>query len=372
MAADGVRMDAYARAIQRTVRPGSIVVDIGAGTGIFSLLAARAGARKVHAVDPNPAIWMTADLARENGLADRIQVHHATSYELELAPDEKADVVVSDLRGSMPPHEQHFAVLRDARRRLLAPGGVLIPQHDELLVAVFENDEFARDLARAAIGFERRGFSAKATSHSLLNTPTFDGSAVRSSDLLTDGATWGSVTYGTDQAKLEGEVDLTCRRGGIAHGLVLWFEATIFEDLRFATPPGSSTVYARVVLPLAEAVTLEAGDRAHVALHVDETGGRWAWDTAFRSADGTSKSRQRQASFFGVTTSPSALLRSASGFAPSLADRGARAKRILELMTGTHTVAAIADEIHSAMQPTSVPRAAILEEVRELVSLYAR
>ena len=84
MASEGVRMDAYARALAQVVRPGAVVLDIGAGTGIFSLLAARAGARRVHAVDVNPAIWLLRDLAAENGLSDRIQVHQSSSIGLEL------------------------------------------------------------------------------------------------------------------------------------------------------------------------------------------------------------------------------------------------------------------------------------------------
>ena len=64
MAADGARMNAFAQAIARAVKPGSVVVDLGAGTGIFSLLAAKAGAKRVHAIDPNPAIFLLPELAR--------------------------------------------------------------------------------------------------------------------------------------------------------------------------------------------------------------------------------------------------------------------------------------------------------------------
>ncbi|HEX6912250.1 MAG TPA: 50S ribosomal protein L11 methyltransferase, partial [Longimicrobium sp.] len=92
MAGDRVRMKAYAAAIARAVRPGDVVLDVGAGTGVFSLLACRAGARRVYAVEPADAIHTARELARENGFADRIDFIQGVSTAIGLP--EKADVVV--------------------------------------------------------------------------------------------------------------------------------------------------------------------------------------------------------------------------------------------------------------------------------------
>ena len=75
MATDAVRMDAYARAIAKGVKPGDVVVDIGCGPGIFSLLALRAGAARVHAIDTDATVWLARDLLVENGFADKLVVH---------------------------------------------------------------------------------------------------------------------------------------------------------------------------------------------------------------------------------------------------------------------------------------------------------
>ena len=72
---DTTRIDRYDRAIRQLVRPGMVVLDVGTGTGILALLAARRGAR-VHAVESGPIIGLARQLAAGNGLADRIVFHH--------------------------------------------------------------------------------------------------------------------------------------------------------------------------------------------------------------------------------------------------------------------------------------------------------
>src|SRR6476619_5796689 len=106
MIADEVRMDAYCRALRGAINADSVVLDIGAGTGILSLLACRYGARRVYAVESSSAIAVAEEAARANGFANRIKCIQALSTELDLP--EKADVIVSDLRGVLPLFQQHL------------------------------------------------------------------------------------------------------------------------------------------------------------------------------------------------------------------------------------------------------------------------
>src|SRR5215831_18693579 len=100
MIADQARTTAYVEALRRAVRPGDVVLDLGAGTGIFSLLACRFGARRVHACDTNAAVEVARELARSNGFADRIVCHEGPSQLLTLP--EPVDVLVWDVRGALP------------------------------------------------------------------------------------------------------------------------------------------------------------------------------------------------------------------------------------------------------------------------------
>lgn len=145
MLADGVRMDAYTRALQSTVRPGSVVVEIGTGVGYFAIMAARLGASRVYAFETSPAVVVAQKIAEANG-SPPIQFIHADARKIQLT--ERADVVVSDLRGGLPLFENHIPTIIDARERFLADGGVLVPKRDVLCAALVEADLRTRSRSR--------------------------------------------------------------------------------------------------------------------------------------------------------------------------------------------------------------------------------
>ena len=121
MMGDSVRMEAYVQALRNVVTPKSIVLDLGAGTGIFSMLACRFGAHKVYALEPNEAIQLAKKLVADNGLADRIEFIQEISTRVTLP--EKVDIIIADLRGALPVYSLHIPTIADARKRFLKPGG---------------------------------------------------------------------------------------------------------------------------------------------------------------------------------------------------------------------------------------------------------
>jgi type I protein arginine methyltransferase len=366
MAADPVRMDAYARAIERAVKPGSVVVDLGAGTGVFSILAARAGAKRVHAIEPNPAVWLLSELAAENGVSDRITIHQATSYEVDLP--ERADVIISDLRGILPLHEENLYATRDARKRFLTSGGAALPQSDRLVVALVGGESMWHWLAESWESLDAHGVTSRAARASILNAPYSDRThPIASSDVLSDARTWTTLDYATfDSSVVEGTCALTVGREGVAHGFAVWFEATILDDIRFDTAPGSPRIYSRLFLPFLDPLPVATGDRLEVTLRADAHGTRWAWDTT------TSRGRTRQATFLGAPTAPEALLRQSAAHRPTLSSHGSRVRTLLERMDGARTVQDLAHDLERELPPESPLRARALDEVREVVSRYAR
>ena len=370
MAADPIRMDAYARAIARAVKPGSVVLDLGCGTGIFTLLALRAGAARVHAVDVNPAIFLLPEIAKENGVADRVVIHHGSSLDLE--PPEQVDVVVSDMRATSPLHGDHITAVRDARSRWLKPGGTMIPLRDRLFVAAVESFPLSSSLARGWEGLETFGFAATAARTSVLNTVHDDRSAsLIASDVITTSAPWAVLDYATaEEGSLAGTVDLANTRGGTAHGLAVWFEATVHEDISYQTAPGWALAYARCFLPLLRPVRLNERDTLRVTLRAGTRGDRWAWDTQRIEAGGIAGEPQRQATFLGAPTAPHALLRESSSFQPSASAKGRRVREIIGRMDGVRTASDLERELSAEASPAE--RSAIAADVREAVRRYSR
>ncbi len=132
--ADGARNRAFERALRRHVTPGCSVLDLGAGSGVWAIAAARLGARRVVALEREPLLSALIErLAAENGVADRVEVVCADARRVRLR--ERFDVVVCELVGNRGFDEALVPILRRARERFLRPGGVLIPRAVSLRAA---------------------------------------------------------------------------------------------------------------------------------------------------------------------------------------------------------------------------------------------
>ncbi|HBX78323.1 MAG TPA: hypothetical protein DEG43_11805 [Acidimicrobiaceae bacterium] len=128
---DAVRVDAYHRGIQRNVVPGDVVLDLGTGTGLLAMLASRAGAKKVYAVEHSEFIEVAREIARLNGFTN-IEFVHANSR--EFTPPERIDVVLHEQMGDELFNENMLENLLDLRDRVCAPRARILPSRFRLFV----------------------------------------------------------------------------------------------------------------------------------------------------------------------------------------------------------------------------------------------
>ena len=284
----GTRLTQYERAIAAVVRQGDVVVDLGTGSGLLAVLACRAGARRVYAIEASDAVQMGTLLTSTTEFAERIEFVHATSQKVALS--EQVDVIVGDIHDTFGFQPGGLASIMDVRDRLLKPGGTLIPQATELMIAPLEAAAlYAREIDvwnGCVHGVGLSSIRPFAVSH--VHPGRFD-----SDQLLSPAAAIGTLDLArATSLHFSGSAVTTIHRDGIAHGLCGCFVTTLAGDIRMGNVPGdsSTTNFAQAFFPFDQPVPVAAGDE--VSISIDSHDGHIArWRVAI------SRGGQRHAQF---------------------------------------------------------------------------
>lgn len=341
MLADEERFEAYRKAITKAVRAGDTVLEIGCGPGVFALLACRAGAKKVYAVETEDVVQIARQIAAANGLADQIEFIQGDSRKLQLP--ERVNVIVSDIRGVLPLYDQAIATIEDARQRFLAPGGILIPQSDTLKAAVVEATQFYSRLT-APWDHSALAMDLSASLPFLMNASY--GVQFKGEQLLTETLSWYRLDYTSGASSdVAGDLAFNVRRVGMAHGLCVWFESQLFEGTGYSSnPKAASNVYGQIFFPWPEAVSLERGQEIQVRLQASLVGDDyvWRWETKISNNGAVAARHFRQCTFDGALLSPTSLRRRSGDFVPELSESGQADRWMLQAMDGKASLQEIA------------------------------
>ncbi len=232
MVADRRRTDAFAKAIRAVVKPQDVVLDVGTGTGILAMLAARAGARQVYAIDQAEIAKTAANLVKANGLTDRVKVLQGPAAELELP--EKADVLVSEWLGHLAFVEGMLDDVLAARDNNLAEGGRMLPSHVALQLAPVDDPVL---YGHDGPGFWRtpvHGLDMSSLEDKELEQGRVQQLRVEPAARLADPTTLVALDLATasaDDPFVEDTVRFTVMRDGVLSGFVGSFVATLAEDV---------------------------------------------------------------------------------------------------------------------------------------------
>ncbi|MGB0564154.1 MAG: 50S ribosomal protein L11 methyltransferase [Spirulinaceae cyanobacterium] len=308
MLGDRRRMAAYAQALEAAIVPGMKVLDIGTGTGIHALLAARLGAAHVWAIEPDPVIHLAQRLAKENGWGDRITFIQDLSTHVNLP--EPVDLIVSDLRGVLPLFGHHLPSLLDARTRLLKPDGVLIPERDRLYVTLVQAPElyaqYRQPWSDAPLGFDLSAIEQYALNR-------WYKCELKPEQCVVPAQVWGTLDYTRiENPNMQQTVTWELPESQILHGLGMWFDTRLYREIGFSNAPEQPQyLYGQGFFPFEQPLEVQEGDRLQLRLQAKlvQNAYIWQWNTELQR-QGKTVVRYRQSTFKGKISQ--AMLKRAS------------------------------------------------------------
>jgi SAM-dependent methyltransferase len=288
MLLDHVRCDAYRQAIQQTVKPGDVVVDLGAGTGLFSFFAAQAGARHVYAIEMSAIAGLAAELIEANGFRDRITLIRKISNKVHLP--ERCDVLVTETLSSFCFDEENtIEFVADARERFLKPAGRIIPQSADTFLLPFSSGAFGTDQALAVAPEEKQGFYGldyRPFAKKLLN----EYRVVQASGKPLLALSQPALCYHVDFQKCTqnpGKTFIPFRITVDARldGFLGWFEARLCESVTLSNSPFLPlTHWGQLCLPVSEQPQFLAGQTILLGLDPSIVAGEAQWSYAVQLA----------------------------------------------------------------------------------------
>ena len=303
----GSRLTEYARAISATVREGDVVLDLGTGSGVLALLACRAGAKGVYAVESSDAIRLGELIASRTEFADRIEFIHSDSSKVVL--NERVDVIIADIHDTFGLQPGGLTSFFDVRDRHLRPGGMVLPRSIELLIAPVDAEKFyAREIdawAQAIHGIDVS--SARPFAANQVHAGRFEPG-----ELLTPLEPIGHIDLARSKSvRFGGTATTSVQRDGIVHGLCGCFVTALADDVVMKNVPGDSTTtnFAQAFFPIERPVPVAAGDSVSIAIDShDGQAVRWQVEI---SRSGHTLARFDHSTLNGLLMSPQSLQREA-------------------------------------------------------------
>jgi protein arginine N-methyltransferase 1 len=367
--ADHARVDAFDRALREIVRPGDIVLDLAAGTGILSFLACRAGAARVYAIESTSLVEEGRAIANANGLADRVSFVQEWSRFATLP--ERVDVIVTDQIGQIGFDAGVIEYVADTRQRLLKPDGRIVPERLELMAAPVSDPDVRKAIDFWNVPVSGFDYSTVYDRAACSGYPRH----VSKEQLLAPPASVVTIDLATaDAAPIRGRVEFVLDRAAAVDGVGMWFSAALSPTVVMTNDPFSPTRINRrqVVLPIAPAIQAARGDRVEFVFAARPIEVVVDWRIAvYSGADRRLIGSDHRSTFGGMLLSREDLDITAPQRVPVLTPAGLARRTVLDLCDG-RSIEAIergVRERHPELLPTTAVASAFVAEV---LRIYAR
>ncbi len=275
MLADKVRMDSYAKAINKHAKKGDVVVDLGTGTGILSFFATLREPKRIYAVEVSPIIEIAKYIADRNKFDNIVFVN---KHSKEMNIPERVDLILHEQMGEFLFEEEMVPNILDLRSRILKRNGRILPSKFEVFLdpvklkddcripLIWEHDFFNFSCLKE---FERHTVRRRELQPEEIDYFLCDPEKVLSFDLETikDGDSLKKIVF-TKRIMRRGRLDGCC----------LYFRTIFDEEISFSTSPlEEKTVWGSRLLAC-EAREYDEGDAIKFELTINDPGDHSSWE----------------------------------------------------------------------------------------------
>mmetsp|Transcript_32626 Transcript_32626/g.56678 ORF Transcript_32626/g.56678 Transcript_32626/m.56678 type:complete len:363 (+) Transcript_32626:1125-2213(+) len=224
MLKDRVRTESYMHAILHNPQlfHGKTVLDVGCGTGVLSIFAAKAGAELVIAVDAADIVFAAEKIIADNNLSHKIKTIHGKIEEIEL-PVEKVDIIISEWMGYFLLYESMLETVLYARDKWLRPDGMMFPNKATIFLAGIEDADYKE--SKVDFWDNVHGIDMSVMKELVTFEPIVD--VVEPNAICTTTCPIFSVdleTVNPNQLEFVSTYSLRTMRTDFLHALVAWFD----------------------------------------------------------------------------------------------------------------------------------------------------
>jgi len=242
-------------------------MDVGCGTGILSMFAAKAGAKKVVAVDQSNIIEKARLHAKENNFENQISFIQGKVELIENLQGvgvEKVDIIISEWMGYCLLFECMLPSVIVARDRFAAPGGRVFPDVAEMFIGAWSSTKFIQD--KINYWDDVYGFSMKAMKEQIWQEPQVE--TLKQSDIITNVTLLKAFDINVvkiNDLDFSAPFELHINQTQEMHGFVVYFDIE-FKDaciktIKFSTGPFSKqTHWGQTLFMLPQALKVEEGN----------------------------------------------------------------------------------------------------------------
>jgi len=266
MLKDRVRTEAYMNAIydNKHLFRNKVVLDVGCGTGILSMFAAKAGARRVIGIDCAAIIHQAREIVEANGLSDVVTLVQGRVEDVVL-PDgiKQVDIIISEWMGYFLLYESMLDTVLVARDKWLTPGGLLFPDKASLFLVAIEDADYKRE--KMDFWDNVYGFDMSCVKRLAMQEPVVD--VCDAEQICTSASCVLSIDLATvtlEDLAFSAKFSLSAARNDYVHALVAYFDCTFsacHKPVMLSTSPRAPyTHWKQTVLYLDEVLVVNAGE----------------------------------------------------------------------------------------------------------------